>query len=69
MAIGDKAAAKGLTVFPSTQNHGLGYQNDNQRGDDIADVYDFIARKVTVQNATPSGTGHQIGDFWIKSAT
>lgn len=69
MAIGDKAAAKGLQVFPGTQDRRLGYQNDNQRGDDIADVYDFIARKITVQNATPSGTGHQVGDIWVKSAT
>ncbi|WP_223693797.1 hypothetical protein [Leifsonia poae] len=69
MAIGDKAASKGLAVFPSTQNHGLGYQNDNQRGDDIADVIDLIERRFTVQNATPSGTGHVIGDVWIKSAT
>ncbi|RPE75194.1 MULTISPECIES: hypothetical protein [unclassified Frondihabitans] len=38
MAIGDKAAAAGLAVYASTQDRKLGYQNDNQRGDDIADV-------------------------------
>jgi hypothetical protein len=36
MAIGDAAAAAGLTVFPSSQDWRLGYQNDNQRGDDLA---------------------------------
>lgn len=35
MAIGDTAAAAGLQVFPSSQDWRLGYQNDNQRGDDI----------------------------------
>jgi hypothetical protein len=36
MAIGDAAAAAGLAVFASAQDKRLGYQNDNQRGDDIA---------------------------------
>jgi hypothetical protein len=36
MAIGDAGAAWGLTVYPSTQTPVLGYQNDNQRADDIA---------------------------------
>jgi hypothetical protein len=35
MAIGDIAASAGLTVFVGTQDVRLGYQNDNQRGDDI----------------------------------
>lgn len=36
MAIGDLAAAAGLDVWTSAQDLNLGYQNDNQRGDDIA---------------------------------
>lgn len=40
MAIGDKAAAKGLAVYAPTQDRRLGYQNDNQRGDELADEID-----------------------------
>lgn len=36
MAIGDLAASAGLAVFAGTQDRRLGYQNDNQRGDEIA---------------------------------
>jgi hypothetical protein len=36
MAIGDLAASKGLATYTSAQASSLGYQNDNQRGDDIA---------------------------------
>lgn len=36
MAIGDMAASVGLVVYPSSQDARLGYSNDNQRGDDIA---------------------------------
>lgn len=36
MAIGDAGAAKGLVIYPATQDIRLGYQNDNQRADDIA---------------------------------
>jgi hypothetical protein len=36
MAIGDKAAAAGLVVYPATQDVRLGYENDNQRGDELA---------------------------------
>lgn len=45
MAIGDLAAAAGLTVYPSTQDKRLGYQNDNQRGDDIAKVMTDYLKK------------------------
>ncbi|WIB68806.1 hypothetical protein DEI93_07190 [Curtobacterium sp. MCBD17_035] len=38
MAIGDAAAAAGLVVYGSDQDRSLGYQNDNQRGDDVAAV-------------------------------
>ncbi|QQD75107.1 hypothetical protein I8920_09520 [Curtobacterium sp. YC1] len=36
MAIGDAAAAAGLATWTSTQDRRLGYQNDNQRGDELA---------------------------------
>jgi len=36
MAIGDDAAAAGYEVFEDTQDRRMGYQNDNQRGDDLA---------------------------------
>lgn len=36
MATGDAAAAAGLTVFASTQDIRLGYNNDNIRGDELA---------------------------------
>jgi hypothetical protein len=36
MAVGDAAAAAGLTTWSSTSDPRLGYQYDNQRGDDIA---------------------------------
>lgn len=36
MAIGDLAALAGLAVYNETQDRRLGYQNDNQRGDEIA---------------------------------
>jgi hypothetical protein len=37
MANGDKAAAAGLEVFAATQDARLGYDNDNIRGDELAD--------------------------------
>lgn len=79
MAIGDKAAAKGLAVYASSQAHSLGYQNDNQRGDDIADEIDArataVALKVDKSNiliqatapANVAGTGYS-GRIWIKKA-
>ena len=36
MATGDAAAAAGLAVFPPTQDLRLGYDNDNKRGDELA---------------------------------
>jgi hypothetical protein len=44
MAIGDKAAAKGLAVYTDAQDRRKGWENDNQRGDDIADVIDRVAK-------------------------
>lgn len=79
MAIGDKAAAKGLSVWASSQAHSLGYQNDNQRGDELADEIDariagdalkLDAAKVIVQATAPAniaGTGYS-GRIWIKKA-
>lgn len=79
MAIGDKAAAKGLTVYTSAQAHSLGYQNDNQRGDDIADEIDnrttadalkVDKASIIIQAATPAniaGTGYS-GRLWFKKA-
>ena len=49
MAIGDKAAAKGLATYPSTQDKRLGYQNDNQRGDELADEVDVRAAADTAE--------------------
>ena len=72
MAIGDKASAKGLQVFPQTQDLRLGYQNDNQRGDDIADEIDdriagdalaFPAAKIIIQEAEPTVVS---GGLWFK---
>lgn len=37
MANGDKAAAAGLHVFTGTQDRRLGYDNDNIRGDELAE--------------------------------
>ncbi len=36
MAIGDAAAAAGLAVFPASQDLRKGYENDNIRGDELA---------------------------------
>lgn len=36
MAIGDAAAAAGFEVYSDTQDRRLGYENDNQRGDELA---------------------------------
>lgn len=37
MANGDKAAAAGLQVFAASQDRRLGYDNDNVRGDELAE--------------------------------
>lgn len=37
MAVGDAAAAAGLTVFPDTQDINQGANNDNIRGDELAE--------------------------------
>ena len=72
MAIGDKAASKGLSVFPETQDHSLGYQNDNQRGDELADEIDariagdalaFPKANVIISPSTPAVVN---GAIWLK---
>jgi hypothetical protein len=40
VATGDKARARGLAVYDSAQDRRMGYDNDNQRGDEIAAVMD-----------------------------
>lgn len=79
MAIGDKAFAKGLATYASSQAHSLGYQNDNQRGDDIADEIDartaadllkldkanFIVQATAPANIAGSGYS---GRVWIVKA-
>lgn len=79
MAIGDKAAAKGLAVYSASQAHNLGYQNDNQRGDDIADEIDARAAadalllpkaNFIIQATAPAniaGTGYS-GRVWVVKA-
>lgn len=37
MAVGDKAAAAGLTTYTSTQDRRLGFENDNRNADYIAE--------------------------------
>lgn len=72
MAIGDKAAAKGLATYPETQDHSKGYENDNQRGDELADEIDaraagdalaFPASKVIIAASTPAVVN---GAIWLK---
>jgi hypothetical protein len=75
MAIGDKASAKGLVVYPATQSHSKGNENDNQRGDDIADEIDarttadndLRARTPVIKiQSTPLTTADAVGTlrFW-----
>ncbi len=72
MAIGDKAVAKGLAVYLGTQDLRKGYENDNQRGDELADEIDdriagdalaFPAAKIKIQTATPAVV---TGGIWFK---
>ena len=75
MAIGDAAAAKGLVVYPSTQDKRLGYQNDNQRGDELAAeitaretaISDLTTKlgvtKIIISTSTPT---YQAGALWLK---
>jgi hypothetical protein len=75
MAVGDRAAAKGLVVYPSTQAHSAGYNNDNQRGDELADEIDariaadalkLNASKIRVTATAMTAGTAAVGDlrFW-----
>jgi len=50
MAIGDDAAAAGLAVYAATQDLRKGYENDNQRGDEIA--HEITNRAAAITAAT-----------------
>ncbi|MBE7159552.1 MAG: hypothetical protein INR62_14175 [Rhodospirillales bacterium] len=72
MAIGDAAAAKGLSVVPATKNHGLGYQDINQVTDYVANEIDartsadnlkFDAAKIIISSSTPAIVN---GAIWFK---
>lgn len=72
MAKGDKAAARGLAVYPSTQDRRLGYENDNERGDELADEIDarkaadelkLDKDKIRVQLADPGAVPE--GTVWV----
>jgi len=56
MANGDLAAAKGLAVFPGTQDRREGYDNDNIRGDEIAVLMDKVRVQKTDPGTVPDGT-------------
>jgi len=47
MAIGDAAAAAGLVVYSDAQDRRKGFENDNQRGDEIAAVMGRTAKLET----------------------
>jgi hypothetical protein len=73
MAVGDAAAAKGLATYTSAQSASLGYQNDNQRGDDIAatmtrlDIVEKAAVGTPAFGVKRSTSGQQIGgQTWSK---
>jgi hypothetical protein len=59
MAIGDAARAAGLTVWEGTQDARLGYQNDNVRGDDIANLGTSLRRTLSEGYAQLSDGGER----------
>lgn len=72
MAVGDKAAAKGLVVYAATQDLKQGYNNDNQRGDELADemtaraaadALKLDASKIIISTTTPAVVN---GALWFK---
>jgi hypothetical protein len=68
MAIGDIGAAHGLVIYAGTQDRRLGYQNDNQRADDIGTLMDAVAlkldaSKLKVQQSDPGAVPD--GTVWI----
>lgn len=70
MATGDKAAAAGLPVVPSTKAINVGYNDINAVADALAD--EMTARKgsIFIQPTQPAGTGLVANSaIWVKSAT
>lgn len=72
MAIGDKAAAKGMHVVAETDDHAVGYEDINRVADALADEIDartagdalaFPAAKVIVSASTPAVVN---GALWVK---
>lgn len=72
MAIGDKAAAKGLHLVQETDDHAIGYQDINVRGDELADEIDariagdalkLDASKLIISATTPAVVN---GALWAK---
>lgn len=72
MAIVDKAAAKGLYVVDNSDDHALGYEDINRRGDELADEIDartaadalkFDAAKIIISTTTPTVVN---GAIWLK---
>lgn len=75
MAIGDAAAAAGLSTFAATQDKRLGYQNDNMRGDELAAeiaaraalagtvATKFPSNKIIISATTPTVVA---GAIWFK---
>lgn len=72
MAIGDKAAAKGMHVVAETDDHAIGYEDINRVADALADEIDartagdaasFPASKVIISASTPAVVN---GALWVK---
>ncbi len=72
MAIGDKAAAKGLHVVEDTDDHALGYEDINRVMDAVADEIDartaadalkLDASKLIISSSTPAVVN---GAIWAK---
>jgi hypothetical protein len=69
MAIGDKAAAKGLAVYTGSQDRRRGFENDNQRGDELADEIDARVAgdaRLRIQQADPGNVPD--GTVWVSWA-
>jgi hypothetical protein len=82
MAIGDAGAAAGLIIYPNTQDIKLGFQNDNQRADDIAATMvrlktletnghtaDTIATTSLAAQTIPAGGTLGLGSVVVAAAT
>jgi hypothetical protein len=72
MAIGDKAAAKGMHVVAETDDHAIGYEDINRVADAVADEIDaraaavatkLDASKLIISSSTPAVVN---GAIWAK---